>query len=94
MGKSHTKTDADGTGPLHLPDKPPLLGRGLQPQARGEDQLAAVDEPLRILQLGHCHPVDVLVPRRLGNPCLGQVQGFDTQEGSKGNGHGPRINGC
>jgi hypothetical protein len=93
MRKPHTKADAHGAGPLHLPHEPPLLGRRLQPQAGGKDQFTAIDEPLRVLEFGHCHPVDVLVPGGLGYPCLGQVQGLDTQKGSEGNGHEPRISG-
>jgi hypothetical protein len=91
--KPHPEADAHGAGPLHLADKTPLLRGRFQPQAGGEDEFAAVDEALRVLQLGHRHPVDVLVPGGLGNPHFGQVQGLDTQEGGKGNGHEPRING-
>ncbi len=89
--EANTEPDAHRPCALDLPDKPALLRRGFQAQSGGEHQFAAVDEPLRVLQFRHRHPVDVLVPGGLGEACLGQVEGLHTKEDSEGNGHGSRI---
>ena len=83
MRQADAEADAHGAGPLDLPDEAALVRRAAQPHARREDEFAAVKEPLRVLLLGDCHPVDVLVPGGFREACLGELQGRDPEQGGE-----------
>jgi hypothetical protein len=91
MRQPDTEADSHGACPLDLPDEAALVGRAAQPHAGGEDEFAAVEEPLRVLLLGDRHPDDVLVRGRFGEACLGELQGRNPEQGGEGNSHVFRI---
>ncbi|GGJ11659.1 hypothetical protein GCM10010052_06480 [Paenarthrobacter histidinolovorans] len=80
MGEAYAEADAHGPRPLDLADEAPLVSCALKAKAGSEDQLPAAQEPLRVFQLGHGNPADVLVPRGLGKAGLAEFQGGDSDE--------------
>ena len=91
MRQSDPEPDAHRACPLHLPHKAALLRGGLQPHSRGEHQLAAVEEALRVLLLGDGNPLDVLVPRGLRQAGFGELERLYAQQGGEGDCHEFRI---
>lgn len=80
MGEPRAETDAYGARTLDLAHKAALVGRTLEPQARGEDQFPAAEETLRVFKLRDGHPADVLAPRSFRQPCFAEFQGGDSNE--------------
>ena len=77
------EADPHRAGALDLADEAALFRGALEPHARGEDQFAAVEEPLRVLLFGDGHPHNVLVPGGLGEAGLGEFEGRNPQQGSE-----------
>ena len=71
--------DAHRARPLDLTHEPALLRGTLEPHPGGQDQFAAIEEPLRILLFGDGHPKNVLVPGGFGESGLGEMQGRNSQ---------------
>ena len=73
MLKSNAKTNSDGARSLDLSNKGTLgVGRAL-PCSRGENQLAAAEERLRVFQLRHGDPIDRGGQRSAGGAQVFQV---------------------
>ncbi|GAP57270.1 hypothetical protein AHiyo1_00870 [Arthrobacter sp. Hiyo1] len=62
VGQPGAETDADCSRALDLAHKAALFSGPVEPEPGGQDQLAAVEEALGILLLGHGHPADIFVP--------------------------------
>ena len=83
MRQADAEADPHRAGPLDLADEAALLRGALEPHAGGQDQFAAVEEPLRILLFGDGHPENVLVPGGFGEAGLGEFQGRNSQQGGE-----------